>query len=128
MQVASGAKGYENFTQLSNLRKSFRRLSVSHRRKSEVAPVPQALKLKQMQTQTSYSEDTENSGDASHAISDKSNDQTVISNQPQSRSQPESRNSVPSKGNLIFQLENLGHSYTLFISCNYISTFFSKFL
>ena len=128
MQVASGPKGYENFTQLSNLRKSFRRLSVSHRRKSEVAPVPQALKLTQMQTQTSYSEDTENSSDASHAISDKSNDQTVISNQPQSRNQPESRNSVPSKGSLIFQLENLGHSYTLFITCNYISTFFSKFL
>ena len=130
MQVASGPKGYENFTQLSNLRKSFRRLSVSHRRKSEVAPVPQALRLKQMQTQTSYSEDIENSSDASHAISDKSNDQTVISNQPQSRNQPESRNNegshaVPSKGNLIIQLGNFGHSYTpLFISCNHISTYF----
>ena len=120
MQVASGPKGYENFNQFSNLRKSFRRLSVSHRRKSEVAPVPQALKLKQMQTQTSYSEDTENSSDASHAISDKSNDQTVISNQPQSRNQLESTegyttndkgsHSLPSKGNSIFQFEHFGHS------------------
>ena len=67
-----------------------------------------------MQTRNAYSEDRENSSDASYAISDKSNDQTVISNQPQSRNQPESRNnesshSVPSKGNLIFQLENFGH-------------------
>ena len=88
MKLASGPKNYENFTPIGNLRKSFRRLSVSNRRKSEVAPVPQALKLKQMQTQNSY-EDKENSSDA-YVISDKSNDKNVISNQPQSRNQPES--------------------------------------
>ena len=120
MKLASGPKNYENFTPIGNLRKSFRRLSVSSRRKSEVAPVPQALKLKQMQTQNSYSEDRENLSDASHALSDKSNDKNVISNQPQSRNQLESTegyttndkgsHSLPSKGNSIFQFEHFGHS------------------
>ena len=111
MQVASGPKGYENFTPLGNLRRSLRRISVS-RSKSEVVPVPQALKLQQMQTQNSY-EDRENSSDA-YVISDKSNGKNVISNQPQSRNQPESTEgfstsnkglfSVPFKGNSIFSL------------------------
>ena len=119
MKLASGPKSYENFTPLGNLRKSFRRLSVSSRRKSEVAPVPQALKLQQMQTQHSYSEDGHNLNDA-YALSDKSNDKNVISNQPQSRNQPESTegyntnnkgsHSLPSKGNSKFQLEHFGHS------------------
>ena len=118
MKLASGPKNYENFTPIGNLRKSFRRLSVSSRRKSEVAPVPQALKLKQMQIQNLYSEDRENSSDA-YALSDKSNDKNVISNQPQSRNQPESTegyntnnkgsHSLPSKGNSKLQLEHFGH-------------------
>ena len=113
MKLASGTKGYENFTPLCNLRKSFRQLSVSNRRKSEVAPVPQALKLKQMQTQSSC-EDRENLRDAGYTVSDKSNDKNVISNQPQSRNQPELTEgynksntglfSAPSKGKLIFLL------------------------
>ena len=134
MKIASDPKGYENFTRFGNLRKSLRRMSVSHH-KSEVAPVQQALKLKQMQTQNSY-EDREKSSDA-YVLSDTSNDENLILNQPQSRSQPESTegykksnkggHSISSKGNSIFQLEIFGHFNGIFTSCNYISNYFRNF-